>query len=762
MLGIRFSLTQTVPTVVLGRVAIIFLASWVRAAPTQAISEYPPIDNGAYPPFTKVCTPSDIDQFVAEFLRDVNTPNESEGDEYTDEGMSGLVTCGEEAVPALLELLETENEDILTSAALALEDIGPEAAGATSTLIKLLEHPTSRVRFRAAWAIAGIGPAAEASAVKLVPLLQDSATDYAAANALAAIGPAARDTIPDLVTAFKEGTASRGDLATALVGIGSEGVLALSQLLNHANNDIRRITAYELGRSGSAVAVPGLIKALEDEESEVRFAAIIALGRIGSEAEAAVPALVSLLQAREANVCTEAAAAIGKIGLRTEVSIPGLVEALQAREDCREAASLALYRIGEDAVPALRPLLKHADDKVRFAAAIRLATLGEKTTDLADVLLDSLDQSVSYEAIRSLGRLESTADRAVPSLLAILQNNDRYWSNAALAIGNIGSSAVPGLISLLDEDDEVILTRALFALGQIGPAAQSAIPALRPLLQSQSEEIQLLAAITLAEVGAEADTVLPVLVPALQIDISEVRDTVASAIGRLGPAATSAVPDLIQVIGEGSAYSEDWAMRDSATQALINIGPSAIPALIEALGHEDTTISARSSFALVEIGSEAIPALIAALGDRDREVRRRAAFVLARIGPEAVPALLAALQDEDANTRKGGSYALGIINRPSEDLIHSLEVIVRNENNRLDERRVAASALALMGQDVTGFFAQNDLVSPQNADCPIRINSFEAEFDIYTGQCLMSYEERVFLAGGGGLIDALCDFFNCR
>ncbi|MGB3295309.1 MAG: hypothetical protein WBB01_20195, partial [Phormidesmis sp.] len=93
---------------------------------------------------------------------------------------------------------------------------------------------------------------------------------------------------------------------------------------------------------------------------------------------------------------------------------------------------------------------------------------------------------------------------------------------------------------------------------------------------------------------------------------------------------------------------------------------------------------------------------------------------------------------------------------------HSLESIVRNENNSLDERRVAASALALMGQDVTGFFAQNDLVSPQNAVCPVRIGITEAEFDIYTGQCLMSYEEQFLLAGGGGLIEALCGFFSCR
>ncbi|MGB3496544.1 MAG: HEAT repeat domain-containing protein, partial [Elainellaceae cyanobacterium] len=139
-LGKRFSVAGKVPIIALGTIVVILLTSWLSAIPSPAISVYPPIvNNGAYPPFNRTCTLLEIDQFVVEFLEDMNTPNESEDDEYNNEGIPGLITCGEEAVPALVELLETEDEEILRSASLALQAIGSEAAEATPALIKLLE-----------------------------------------------------------------------------------------------------------------------------------------------------------------------------------------------------------------------------------------------------------------------------------------------------------------------------------------------------------------------------------------------------------------------------------------------------------------------------------------------------------------------------------------------------------------------------------------------------------------------------------------------
>ena len=398
-------------------------------------------------------------------------------------------------------------------------------------------------------------------------------------------------------------------------------------------------------------------------------------------------------------------------------------------------------------------------------------------------MLEGQDTELGSYAAETLGLIGPDAREAIPALIIALsrqeeRDTDEFpfgWAppiqyNATFALGRMGKDAVPHLIALLSNSDRSIRVLALFALEQIGSEAQEAVPHLLRLLQSQDDQMRLLAAITLAKISAEADAflpevisalVLPELIAALPIENRQVQIKVASAIGNLGKAATQAVPDLIRIIGEGSFFSADWALRDSATQALIEIGANAIPSLIVALGNENTIISARSSFALTEIGSDAIPALVLALRDPDLEVRRRAAFVLGQIGVDAIPVLEITLQDQDTNARKGAIYALGIINQPSIGLISSLQKIVEDQSNNLDELRIAASTLELMGQDVAWFFRQNNLVSPQNAACPISIDLNPAEFDIYTGKCLMTYLESTFQAGAGSIIRALCNFFGC-
>src|SRR5262249_34063989 len=70
--------------------------------------------------------------------------------------------------------------------------------------------------------------------------------------------------------------------------------------------------AEALRRLGQA-AVPGLIRALKDEEWRVRTRAAVALGLLGAEARAAVPALVEALLEEDKYLRSHAAAALGKV-----------------------------------------------------------------------------------------------------------------------------------------------------------------------------------------------------------------------------------------------------------------------------------------------------------------------------------------------------------------------------------------------------------------------------------------------------------------
>ena len=76
------------------------------------------------------------------------------------------------------------------------------------------------------------------------------------------------------------------------------------------------MVALALGEIGpdAKIAVPILIKALDDEYEGVRRFAALALGKIGPEAEQAVPALIiSLRDDRDKDVRSSAAKALGQI-----------------------------------------------------------------------------------------------------------------------------------------------------------------------------------------------------------------------------------------------------------------------------------------------------------------------------------------------------------------------------------------------------------------------------------------------------------------
>src|SRR5262245_50409380 len=111
-------------------------------------------------------------------------------------------------------------------------------------------------------------------------------------------------------------------------------------------------------------AVPDLIKALEDEDWEVRNQAAVALGVIGPEAKAAVPALIDVLQGEDKYLRSHAATALGKVGRQAGTAVPALTRALQDKdEDVRRNAAAALGQIGPDSKGAVSDLIELLKDE---------------------------------------------------------------------------------------------------------------------------------------------------------------------------------------------------------------------------------------------------------------------------------------------------------------------------------------------------------------------------------------------------------------
>jgi serine/threonine protein kinase len=104
--------------------------------------------------------------------------------------------------------------------------------------------------------------------------------------------------------------------------------------------------------------------------------------------------------------------------------------------------------------------------------------------------------------------------------------------------------------------------------------------------------------------------------------------------------------------------------RRDAAQVLAMLGPTAkdaVPQLRDALNDSDATVRSAAVDALVKIGPTAIPVLLSGLQNADKQVRLQAAIGLGEIGEAAsaaVPALRRALKDDDESVRLAAEKAL--------------------------------------------------------------------------------------------------------
>jgi HEAT repeat protein len=101
------------------------------------------------------------------------------------------------------------------------------------------------------------------------------------------------------------------------------------------------------------------------------------------------------------------------------------------------------------------------------------------------------------------------------------------------------------------------------------------------------------------------------------------------------------IPELLVALANPSPVA-----RRKAREALVALGESAVPSLIQLLSHRKPHVRWEAAKAIGGIGDPiAAFALVNALKDRDGDVRWLAAEGLAALGRDALPPLLAALID---------------------------------------------------------------------------------------------------------------------
>jgi HEAT repeat protein len=574
-------------------------------------------------------------------------------------------------------------------------------------LVAELRSPRSEIRARGAAALGKLGPLATGAVVpvQLEVLL-----------AIENIGPAARAAIPDLVRILRGDNAKLyGGAIDALGAIGRDSLEAAPVLIDLLKGDDAAVAAsagLALARiipddvDGLRQVVPILIEALKDKRTQVRSTAVVGLGLSGG---AAVPALADLVKghATDADSAWQAAAALELIGPPAQPSVAVLVDALQSpNEKVIIHAASALGTIGSEARPALpqlRKLLGRENSAIRAHAVRALGGLGAAAqpavSDLVKALKDR-DSGVRREAARALGKIGPAARLAVPALLTAMNDTDgTVTMQAAMALGHIGPDAVPGLVSVLK--DENLRHLAVMILADIGPAAKSAVEALASmeLDPDVDREFRREVLLALARIGPDARGAVPVLMQILGDKEHTLRPGAAWALAKIG--AKEAAPLLVKAVAE----ERNTRLAVVAPIALAVLSPDndayvslALPKLVELLGHEASAIRFETASAITAIGpraGDAVPKLAAALKEPDPALRSAYLAALGAIGPAAVaalPELLTALADPEFPIRYAATYAVGRIGEGAQEAIPVLE---KNLQERDDMLQIA-SAWALV------------------------------------------------------------------
>jgi HEAT repeat protein len=324
-----------------------------------------------------------------------------------------------DAVPRLIEALESDSRDTRATAARRLAEMKERAA--IPTLMKLLRDDDWRVREAAAVAL---GKLKAAGAVRgmLETLRYGRPGPFGGGNHAVILG--------------------------AIREIGPPAVPVLIDALNDSDWRIRLHAIDVLGQINALEAIPDLIAALYDTEKRVRWRASDALGEMGCVE--AVPALLDLLNDRVDEVRITAASALGRIGHRE--GIVGLLKLLHDNDwRARWAAAEALWAIGAPAVPALAEKLYERDPSIRRAATRALAEIGAPAVTALVAALDGSNWDMRSAAVTALQQIGAPA---VPALVAVLADGDwrARWA-AVEALRVIGTPEAQAAVAAWEDED---------------------------------------------------------------------------------------------------------------------------------------------------------------------------------------------------------------------------------------------------------------------------------------------------------------------
>jgi HEAT repeat protein len=478
-----------------------------------------------------------------------------------------------ESAPVLVEFLGASEVPIRSA---AIETLARMGKPATDALAGALKSDEKEVRL---YAVDSLGKNKDHPELVL-PLLAGALKDrhwgvrQNAAIWLRTFGPAARQALPALFEAFTdEDSRVPNAAAKAVLAIDP---MAIAQALRHPTAGVRAYACYwpaNWGKQG-AVFVPQMLKLLaEDPSPDVRYRAARGLEHFSSRASEIVPGLIVALEDENSHVHAGACISLKQMEPKPVDAVPALVDVYRRLATPRRSynplekiihvgsihtstqrSARALRELAPLAIPGISKDLVSPDPAKRRRAAELLSVMGESAKPALPLLVRLLPE---------------TADDVTR----------RHILDALINIGAAAKPAVPHLVVLLDHEEPDVRGLALMGLGVIGSDARRATPKIVERLKDESAPVRCHALVTLIEV-AEPDVSVGHLAAALPDRMHfhvEVRQAVVSTLHKHLDQTAAHVPKLAKTLSDG-----DSRLVRSTIAILADLGPraaEAVPAL---------------------------------------------------------------------------------------------------------------------------------------------------------------------------------------
>jgi HEAT repeat protein len=422
----------------------------------------------------------------------------------------------------------------------------------------------------------------------------------------------------------------------------------LADLLHDPDTQVRVAAVDALGaRENDSEAQAILMDAAHDGDYAVRTRALISLGN--QHVAGAAPMLLDAISGTDRELQPDLVAALGET--HDPKSVPVLAELVRSGStESRTAAIRALGSVGgAEATQTLSDILRTGGSADTTAA---IQALGESNDPVGDrVLMDATSDprpEVAEAALRSLADRDGDEVRDVMSRALDSHDPKLAGSAATYFASHKEAGAVNKLLDLAKRGNEAS-AEAVSAIATIGgDEARSALVdvASRPG-NAQGVALRQLASDPVGKVEARK--------VALQM-VSQGGQCASNAIESLSVDASDEARDaLVRVTHQGGN------LAGVAVNALARRGdPESMRALRDAAASKDQSLRSEALSALGSSGrSEAAPILASAAHDKDPSVRASALSALARLGgPEAEKAIAESATSNDTSSRMLAVQAL--------------------------------------------------------------------------------------------------------